>query len=295
MNKNVLSPYVRVAMYSIFSSPFFISNRVIFDYEIIFVASGKCKITYEGHEYICKKNDVIFIRPGIDHSFENVGDRDFVQPHIHYDMVYNDKSEETYVSFKPLSFLTDYEHSLLQKDIVKDLKIPPVFVPDDINAFKSIFYDIIDSYKNKNINSEIYLKLKMLELLRLIFNQFDSFGSNDIIKTNDVQNIAVMAKNYIDNNFMAYLTLEILSKQLYVNKFTLLRNFKSIYDKNIMTYYKEKRIEYIKNALISTDVSITDIAKKMNFSDIFTFSRFFKTAVGCSPTNYRNDYYSNNL
>ena len=60
MNKNEFSPYIRVAMFSTLTAPFKISERIIFDYEIILVNDGVCKITLDNTEYICKKNDVIF-------------------------------------------------------------------------------------------------------------------------------------------------------------------------------------------------------------------------------------------
>ena len=72
MNKNEFSPFIRVAMFSTLIAPFKINKRALFDYEIILVTDGKCKITIGGIEYLCKKNDVIFLRPGVEHKFESV-------------------------------------------------------------------------------------------------------------------------------------------------------------------------------------------------------------------------------
>lgn len=141
MNKNEFSPYIRVAMNSILSAPFTISNRVIFDYEIILVADGKCKITIDNTEYLCKKNDVVFLRPGIHHKFECVDNTDFVQPHIHFDLSYSNMSGKRFVSFKPKETMSDNELLLIQKDVFKDTSVPNVFTPFDLNNFQKIFFE----------------------------------------------------------------------------------------------------------------------------------------------------------
>ena len=45
MNINGFSPYIRVAMQSTLAPGCSINERVIFDYELIMVTGGKCKIT----------------------------------------------------------------------------------------------------------------------------------------------------------------------------------------------------------------------------------------------------------
>lgn len=286
MNKNKFSPYLRVAMFSTIKAPFKISNRVIFDYEIILVASGKCKITIDNTEYLCKKNDVVFIRPGIQHNFECVGDCDFVQPHIHFDVSYNDKSEETVVSFKPKKNMTEYERSLIQEDVFKDIFIPYVFTPYDVNKFQKIFFEIIEIFQNKSYNYELLYKSKMLELFDCVLTQFDKNAAN----THEIHNPVIMAKNYIDNNYLSVITLDLLSERFCINKFTLMRKFSKMYGQSIMSYYRSKRIEYIEEILKTTTIPIKVLFERMNFSDVYSFSRFFKSFTGYSPEKYRKNH-----
>lgn len=288
MNKNNFSPYIRVAMFSTLTAPFRISNRVIFDYEIILVTDGKCRITIDNAEYLCAKNDVVFLRPGIQHKFECVDNIDFIQPHIHFDVTYSNMSEKRFISYKPKNMMSDDELALIQEDVFEDICIPDVFTPADTNKFRKIFFEIIELFQKKDYNYELLYKSKMLELLDCILTQFDH---DRTIKTDMIHNPVVAVKNYIDNNYLSVMTLDSLSKQFYLNKYTLLRKFKLMYNQNIISYYRNKRIEYIKNALRTTTLSITALAEKLNFSDIYSFSRFFKTYVGCSPTVYRKDHF----
>ena len=290
MNKQEFSPYIRVAMFSTLTAPFSIEKRVIFDYEIILVSDGKCKITIDNTEYLCKKDDVVFLRPDIPHKFKCIDHCDFVQPHIHFDTSYNDKSEKRFVSFKPKEAMSDDERALIQEDVFKDICIPYVFSPFDMGKFKKIFFELIEIFQKKDYNYELLYKSKMLELFNCILTQFEH---DMTIKTDMIYDPVINVKNYIDNNFLSVITLDSLSKQFYFNKYTLLRKFKLIYNKTVISYYHNKRIEYIKNALKTTTLPISALSEKLNFSDIYSFSRFFKTYVGCSPTVYRKNFFDN--
>lgn len=274
-------------MHSVLAAPFTINERIIFDYEIIFVQEGKCRLTVDGKEYICKKNNVVFIRPDIPHKMECVDNSDFVQPHIHFDVIYSDKSEITPVSFKSRKKMTPDEISLIQDDIFADIDIPVVFIPNDIQKFKTIFFEIIMLYQEKKYNYELLYKAKLLELLCFILSHFEENKSN---KDDTDDNSIIAVKNYIDNNYLSVITLDALSTQFHFNKYTLMRKFKAMYGQNVISYYKSKRISYAKDILKTTNLSVYSISEKMNFSDIYSFSRFFKICTDMSPTEYRKKF-----
>ena len=288
MDKNAFSPYIRVAMYSVLNAPFKINKRVLFDYEVILVTNGKCKITVDNEVYLCKKNDVVFLRPGIPHEFESVENCNFSQPHIHFDVSYDEKSEKRFVSYKAKEAMSACERALIQNDVLGAL-IPCVFHPFDMEKFQRIFFEVIEIYQKQEYNYELLCKAKMIELLGCILTQFDS---GRITKTDTLAEQVIAVKNYIDNNFLSAVTLEDLSRQFYINKYTLLRKFKGMYHQSLMAYYREKRLVYIKSALKTTTLSMTALAQKMHFNDIYAFSRFFKMHTGCSPTEYRKKYFS---
>jgi len=288
MKKHSFSPYIRVAMQSTLIAPFTIQKRVIFDYEMIFVDEGVCNIIINDVPHLCKKNDVVFLRPGIPHKFECVNNTDFIQPHIHFDLLYTDKSEERFISYKTKDKMTDYELSLIHQDVLQEIAIPNVFIPYDIEKFKKNFFEIIELFQRKDYNYEILCKAKMLELLDRIFRQFETTKPEEYT-TSIIDDCVTPIKSYIENNYLDLITLDSLSKQFYVNKYTLLRRFKALYNQNIMAYYRNLRLEYAKEKLLQTDIPIKIIYEKLNYSDIYSFSRFFKSHVGCSPRFFRQN------
>ena len=286
MNKHSFSPYIRHARDSALVAPYNISWRTLYDYELIFVSDGKCRITADNTEYLCKKNHVILIRPGIRHKFECVDNLDFVQPHIHFDISYSELSEKRSVSFTPEEKMNEYELSLIQEDAFSEIPIPVVFTPYDIPQFQKLFFEIIDIFKNKKYNYQLHYKVKMLELIDLILIQFDS-GKR---LRPDKQTSVAAIKNFIDNNYLSVINLDSLAKQFYFNKYTMLRNFKASYNQNVIEYYHNKRVEHIKDTLENTSIPIKLISDQLNFTDVYSFSRFFKTHVGCSPVLYRKKH-----
>ena len=128
-----------------------------------------------------------------------------------------------------------------------------------------------------------------MELLNCIVTQFED---NTDSHHDEMCDLVTAVKNYIDNNYISVITLDSLSKQFYFNKYTLLRKFKAMYGKSIISYYRDKRIAYIKNALETTSISISYLSEKLSFSVIYSFSRFFRIHAGCSPTVYRKAHFN---
>lgn len=281
-----INPYIRLATFSTIRSPFRINERILYDYELILVSGGSCTITFDGVPYLCRNNDVVLIPPGVHHSFECLESTDFVQPHIHFDLIYSDKSSDTPISYKPLRKMSPEERSLVQENAFADKQIPYVFTPVDIDAFREVFFRIIRIFSDRPANYELLYKADMIRLIHDILCQFEITLSN----TDPLyQDPAAAVKSYIDSNYLQIITLDGLEKHFYCNKFTLMRSFKKLYRTNIINYYRNKRIEYAKKLLRSTSVSIRQIGQEMGFTDAYSFSRFFKLYTGQSPSDYRNN------
>lgn len=286
MDINDISPYVRYAAKSVLCSPFQIGPRIILDYELVFIESGRFLLLYDENEYLCQKGDVLLFCPGHRHTMKSITNISVSQPHIHFDMKYDEHSEDVFISFKDLPDFKPEEKLLIRPDFFSEIGITPVLAISDSEHLKQCLFEIIALYSEQPVLSPLLMKQKMLELLYFIFRDNTSFG--DTIQQPEL-NLPLMIQKFLDYHFYNRISLDSLEKQFHYSKFYISRSFVEYVGTPVIQYYNQKRLEYAKKQLMEGQ-SVTEITKSLHFSSIYTFSRFFKTHEGCSPTEFKRDY-----
>ena len=93
-------------------------------------------------------------------------------------------------------------------------------------------------------------------------------------------------RNYIDNNFMENLNLNLFSRIRFVSKYHLLRLFKRYYGQTPNQYLMDKRIEKAKE-YIKKGLSISEACYEVGFESLSSFSSLFKRKTGFTPRAYQ--------
>jgi len=269
-----INPYIRVAMHSVIPANHEIKRRIIFDYELIYIADGEFILNYNEIDYNCEKGQFILLRPSVPHSFSKIK-RNLTQPHIHFDITYNNNSTQVPVSFKDINVLTDKEKNWIRDDIFKDYpKLPTIVFLDKEKALK-LFYETIDSS-----SSILTRKAKFIQLIEMLIN--DNFP-NILNQQYNMYHIEKHIKDYIDAEQGLTAKLEDIAKQFNYSKYYLDRRFKERYGISIIAYRNEKRMQVAKELLKNNTISA--VSEKLGFSSIYVFSRAFKNHFGVSPTH----------
>lgn len=102
-------------------------------------------------------------------------------------------------------------------------------------------------------------------------------------------------KFYIDNNFEKDIRLSDLADQLYVTEQYLSRVFKEQNGMGVSEYLIRRRLAKVRQLLLESEDSITDIAYSAGFSNINSFNRIFKKYQGMTPSDYRLEIKNNLL
>lgn len=284
MNLHDISPYVRYAARSVLCAPFQIGQRVILDYELIFIESGEFLLSYDGTDYACKRGDVLLFRPGYRHTMKSLGDVSISQPHIHFDMTYDDHSEnDVFISFKDLPDFSPAEQLLIRPDFFAGAEVGPILSVTDPDRLKSCLFAVIDLYSQQPALYPLLVKQRMLELLELVLNDNTSVEHT---AAPPERNLPQMIRSFIDYQFYNRISLNSLEKQFHYSKFYISRGFTQHVGIPVIQYYNQKRLEYAKKQILSGQC-VTKIAQDLHFTSIYAFSRFFKSHTGCSPTEYR--------
>lgn len=95
---------------------------------------------------------------------------------------------------------------------------------------------------------------------------------------------------YIDEHFTENLSLDILSKQLGISRYSLSRIFTDKLHTSFPYYVNAKRLEYAADLLCSTSLSVTRIAMDTGFGSSRTFFREFKSYFLATPKEYRKKH-----
>lgn len=98
------------------------------------------------------------------------------------------------------------------------------------------------------------------------------------------------AIHYMQEHLFCPITLEEVATHVGLNRSYFARLFKTKMNTTPMRYYNALRMEAARAFLTSTDLSIKEIAEKLQFCSEFHFSKRFKETSGQSPSSYRNTH-----
>lgn len=94
---------------------------------------------------------------------------------------------------------------------------------------------------------------------------------------------------YINEHFAEDLSLKTLARQFYMNPAYLSQYFKNKTGMNYYAYLSHLRVERAKQLLLTTEMSISEIAAKVGCADYRTFTKRFHKAEGQTPSEYRKN------
>lgn len=95
---------------------------------------------------------------------------------------------------------------------------------------------------------------------------------------------------YLQENLEQDLSLAALSDEFHLNPQYISQLFKNEIGVNFLTYLTNIRIEHAKKLLISTSLSVADIAQRSGYGDYRVFTKVFKKSEGITPSQYRRDF-----
>ena len=112
-----------------------------------------------------------------------------------------------------------------------------------------------------------------------------------VYESRDIKNSKVLsdALSYIREHYRENLTLDLVSKNVYISSYYLSHLFKEELDITFVEYLTKIRIEMAKKRLKNQDLSIMDIASEVGYDDSSYFSKVFKRNTGLSPSQYRKN------
>ena len=238
--------------------------------ELLIVLNGKVSLTVDHVSYMLEKDMYAVIFPNQLHSFET---------HTHSEILL-------------CIFDTDFCHSY-QKLFLNKLPLSNTISSSVLSGHSRTaaggLLELTTGFQRGNSIPPRILALAEGYLTLLLA---DLFAHMELAPRTISEDLELEQKLlvYLETHYTENLSLEILSKEFGVSRFTLSRLFTDRLHTSFPYYVNAKRLEYACNLLRTTDLSVTQIALDAGFGSSRTFFREFRQAYHTTPREYRKQH-----
>ncbi len=149
---------------------------------------------------------------------------------------------------------------------------------------KNVYYQEYEELNNKQSNKS-FLETQgiMLQLVSKFLDEEQSQFGN----VQDVPSKIVDLLGFIQLNLHKPLTVKMLADKVNLHSDYLSRIFLKLTGERPLAYIHTKRIERAQYLIVTTDLSLTQIAEDTGFSSLPHFSKVFKAVTSLTPGKYR--------
>lgn len=283
-----INPHIRKASYDVIKTPHMIKERVIFDYELLYIKEGRPVITIGDTLYHAEKGEIYLFRPGQRHSICLGEQGVFIQPHVHFDLLQYDDRHEVTINFRPMDALDDAEKKLIRPDLMEELfpGLPPCLKLTNPQYMEFLLFDLIQSFSGHSPYRELEMKWRFMRVLNQLLEEVGYRYDN---RQKEQDKAILRICSFLEHNLYRDVTLEEIERLYHLDRSYLGRLFHQRYGTSIIRYHQMIRVNRSKELLMYTNATVTEIAEEMGFANVSDFSRTFKRMAGISPSNFRRN------
>jgi len=243
-------------------------------FEVLFLTKGSGFHVIDGNKYEIKPPAIFFMSPGQAHKIEFSSDIEgyiFIFTAEFY--LINQNNQNRLIEF-PFFFTIKQDN-------------PPLILTNkkDISFIESLFKKGISEIKKETPYS-IDLLRSVLDLILTTCSTFYKTDKNTLSKGKG----HILVKKFfqlVEENYLNNLSITQYADKLAITANHLTQTVNQLTGKTSSQIIRAKQILEIKRLLVHTNLSITEIATRLNFADQSYFAKFFKREVGVSPLQYR--------
>ncbi len=223
-------------------------------YEFNYVSKGSVYTTTDGKEFLVEAGMSYMIPPGIPHSHRNN----------------NTGDDGVCIRF-----------GIDERTAAKDIKS----VTDTLSLPHAAAFD--SHIEMLNLNGNVYsIQAGFAAWLMQLSDTWSSKTAHICSDTEDILSHQVIL--YLDEYYNTKIKVNDIAAALNTSYRSLSRKFKAETGKSISDTLAEIRINKAKKLLLTTAMSMYDVAAAVGYENEFYFSRKFKQHEGVPPANYRN-------
>ena len=197
-----------------------------------------------------------------------------INNHISHCATLNEISEHGYVLYINKEYLKALE-------IFYDKDFEHIFNEEVYKKFISLCEILLDEKASLIFKEEYFLEFCI-----------DTFYKEKVVqRSQENDKLAFKIKEYLDKNYLEELTLEEMSETFNLSTIHLIRVFKKEFGLPLHAYILNKKVHYAKE-LLSSNLSIVEVALQSGFFDQSHLNRSFKRIFQLSPKEFQKSIFS---
>lgn len=245
-------------------------DRIIGDFELIYVLGGKSFITINQKEYTCGAGDIVIIPPFVKHRIQTPAE----DPHDNYWL---------HFELFPLHLQEQFINAMI--------------LPSDNRLHVGIQEELTSLYERleKEMNAQkpgsmAIFHAVLVEILTVVLRLSKAaFTDWDEKKTRYPSEVSLVNKciDFILKNTYSPIGIDTLCKQMNVSEPYLFKAFRHVLNMPPNHFIQLSKIKKAEQLIKSTELSFKEIAETLGFKSQYYFSNVFKKYYKVSPKMYK--------
>lgn len=237
-------------------------GRVLDSYQLIYIAEGSgVYYTDPDHSIPIKSGDMFVIRPHVWHSY-------FPEKRTGW--------TEYWIGFKGVNIDNRFMNNFFSPEQI----VYRVGLREDVVG---LYEKALDIARKEKAAYQQYLA----GIANLIMGIMMYSDKNTLFQENEAYSRINRAKLIIRENLTNDISLEDIASEVNMSYSWFRKLFKEYTGLSPANYIQEMKIERAKNMLMTSELSIKEIAYILNFESVSYFSLTFRSRTGKTPTEYR--------
>lgn len=234
-------------------------------YELYYLAGGSRRILVQDRIYELEPGDAVLFKPNVFHRSMNSGS------HIRYNIEFtSDFMSSYFTETASAELLSCFETEYIRLE------------PDECHELERLFRSARSEYESGGL---FYISFAcILKLLCSAAARTPIQPKQCLTKASRTLQPVI---EYINKNYADIVGIDEIASQCYLNKSYLCRLFKKETGMTLTQYINNVRIQRACEMISDTELDMTEIALRCGFSSAPYFSSVFKSAVKCTPSEFR--------
>jgi AraC-like DNA-binding protein len=258
--------------------------RKLLDYLLVYIAEGQGEFIVAGETYQVRPGDLFWIPPDTAHRMEGYAPA-MACPYVHFDLLY--RPDKSHWDFSIPGGMVDLGD-------LRPLLHPPVEHP----ALR-VLCGRIRAHNNERVGELIreicreaarahpYAQLRMSGLMMEVVAEVlrGQAGTTEAGNAHVPQ--LEEAADYLQDHCNEDVSVEDAAGLAGLSPSRFRELFSRHFGRSPREYLRQARIMRAKRLMVGSDLTLSEIARRVGFSTVHSFSRAFKDREGIAPSEYR--------